>query len=77
MFNNKKLDSQVRLLTEEILSLRLNSSYKDTKVYLDRQQKIDTLLVVAKLLEPGMSVNADTIKLAEKTVVKIIEEFNK
>lgn len=50
-------------------------SYKETKEYLDKQQKIDYLLVLTKLLEPGMNIESDTVKLVNRKIPSIIEEL--
>lgn len=49
--------------------------YDKSKEFLDRQQNIDYLLVLAKLLEPGMNTDADTNKETLKKISKIIEEI--
>ena len=51
------------------------NNYKESKEYLDKQQKIDLLLVLTKLLEPGMFVEKENVKIAENKIFKIIEEL--
>lgn len=51
-------------------------SYKDSKQYLIRQQKIDYLLVLTKILEPGMVVQTNLIREASKQITEILTEIN-
>lgn len=49
--------------------------YGQSKEFLEKQQRIDLLLVVTKLLEPGVDISADTKKEANKRIDKILEEL--
>lgn len=56
--------------------MNIFKSYKDSKEFLDKQQKIDYLLILTKLLEPGMTdVDSDIKKQANKQIDKIISEL--
>jgi len=51
-------------------------SYKDSEAYLKRQQDIDYLLVLTKLLEPGMTaVQEDTQKEANKQIANLLDKL--
>lgn len=52
-----------------------SKKYKESKEYLDKQQKIDYLLVLTKLVEPGVQIEKDTQKIAEKKILNLIEEI--
>lgn len=51
--------------------------YDKSKEFLNRQQKIDYLLVLAKLIEPGMQTGEELTKLANKKIEFIIEDLSK
>ena len=50
-------------------------SYKNSKKYLDKQQKIDALLVLAKLIEVVSNVSEDNKKIVDKKIEKLLEEL--
>lgn len=50
-------------------------SYKDSKEYLERQQKIDYLLVLVSVVQPGININPDILKKAGVSIDKLIEEL--
>lgn len=49
--------------------------YDKSKEFLDRQQTIDYMLVLTKLLEPGMNSETDLQKLVNKKITKIVEDL--
>lgn len=50
-------------------------SYKDSKEYLDRQQKIDLLLVAAKLIEPSTNPTIAVRQKADEIIIQLLESL--
>ncbi len=48
--------------------------YKETKEYLDKQQKIDMLLALGNLIN-SVGINEDNIKLTNKKITSILEDI--
>lgn len=84
MFNNRlKRVAEIKEVVDNTLLEKLRSfesSYKDSKEYLDKQQKIDYLLVLTKLAElnpvhPGIEQEKEIRSLAGKEILKTLESL--
>ena len=49
--------------------------HKDTKEYLDRQQNLDAILILSKLLEPGMATNTDQQTIVRNKISQLLDKI--
>ena len=62
------------MLTIKLVRREESSNFKETEDYLKRQQDLDALLILSKLVEPTSEVSTDT---KEKVRVKISQLLDK
>lgn len=59
----------------DLVNTKGEFDYKNTETYIKKQQDIDMLLVLGKLLEPGINVTNDNVNKINTRIYKILDSL--